>query len=143
LFPRDPVVVTDLFSWGLALMRSLDPPTNCFPSMHVAESWFAAFLVLRCDRSRGRVMVVGALLSWWSTMAVDQRWFLDGLAGLSVALIADTVAFRLRPLPAQALRAGPRRRPIWVVLLYGLVFILAALPWWLGQAESVLPTRPW
>jgi membrane-associated phospholipid phosphatase len=142
-FPRDSVVVTDLFSWGLVLMRSLDPPTNCFPSMHVAESWFAAFLVLRCDRSLGRVMVVGALLIWWSTMAVDQHWFLDGLAGLVVALIVDTVVFRLRPLPAQALRAGPRRRLIWVVLLYGLVFILAALPWWLGLNESVLPSRPW
>ncbi len=130
--PRDPVVVSDLFTWGLAFTRWLDPPTNCFPSMHVAASFLAARIMQRCDPALGRLMLVTAAGITWSTLALDQHWLLDGVAGLAIALAADAAAFGWRPLPPEALRAGPRRRVLWLIGLYLTLIGVIALPWWMG-----------
>ena len=76
--PREPVPVTDLWTWGLAVTRFIDPPTNCFPSMHVAESFCAAALVYRHDRrTLGRhlrgVGVQGAALLGGRRERIDPR----------------------------------------------------------------------
>lgn len=142
--PRPALEVTDLYTWGVALTRWLDPPTNCFPSMHVAESYLAALVVRRCNRALGLGLVGMATLIWYSTLAIGQHWFVDGLAGLGLALLVDAVVFRLRPLPPGAYRCGPSWRVGWVVLLYALLFVLAALPWWTGVGvEAVVGAETW
>ncbi len=140
--PRQPTPVVDLFTWGVAVTRWIDPPTNCFPSMHVAEGFFAAFIVYRCDKAVGRLGLVMAAFIWWSTMALGQHWFVDGLAGLIIAIGADALAFRWRPLPADALRAGPRRRLPWLLLLYAGLVALAGAPWWTGAVDVGKLARP-
>ena len=67
--PRAPIVVDDLWSWAVAFMRYVDPPANCFPSMHVGETVLAALMCWRMDRITGAVVGVFAVLVWWSTMA--------------------------------------------------------------------------
>jgi len=130
--PRDPVAVTDLFTWGLTFTWWLDPPTNCFPSMHVAASFLAARIVQRCDAALGRLMLVGAAGITWSTLALDQHWLLDGVAGFALALAVDGAVFGWRPLPPDAMRAGPRRRLVWLVCLYVALIGAIGLPWWMG-----------
>ena len=142
--PRPDLPVTDLYTWGVALTRWLDPPTNCFPSMHVAESYLAALVVSRCNRRLGGLLLGMATLIWYSTLAIGQHWFVDGLAGAGLALVVDAVVFRLRPLPAEAFASGPAARMGWIVLLYAVLFGAAALPWWTGVGvEAVVGSQAW
>jgi membrane-associated phospholipid phosphatase len=136
--PRAPVEVDGLFTWGVALTRAIDPPTNCFPSMHVAETVLSALLCGRVDRRLRGPMLAGAALIWWSTLAMDQHWFVDGLVGALLAVGADRLAFDLRPLPPEALRPGPRWRLALPIALYAALFTAAASPWWTGAGPSVL-----
>lgn len=130
--PREPVPVTDLATWGVALMRWLDPPANCFPSMHVGEPVLAAVLCGAMHRRLGLVLALLALGVWWSTLALDQHWFVDGLAGALIALTAGTLALRWRPLPPEALHPRPLRHLGWAAACYLTLFLTAAVPWWLG-----------
>ena len=65
-------------------------------------------------------------------MALDQHWFVDGLAGLLLALAADWLLFSLRPLPAAAHAPSSRLRLLWAAGLYAVMFLAFALPWWTG-----------
>ncbi len=131
--PREPVPITDLWTYGLTLTRVIDPPANCFPSMHVAESCLAALLVRRHDRPVGDVLLLCTALIWYSTMALDQHWFVDGAAGVALALLADRWFFR--PLPAALFRSKSRRWHLLWIGIYVALFTLAASGWWLGWLE--------
>jgi membrane-associated phospholipid phosphatase len=132
--PRSPVPVTDLFTWGVALMRWIDPPANCFPSMHVAETILATLLCWRFDRATGVVVGILAALVWWSTLALDQHWFLDGLFGALLAVGIDALCFRWRPLPAEAFRRLSRWYLAWPAALYVAQFLACAIPYWFDLA---------
>lgn len=133
--PRLELPITDLFSWSLTLIRAFDPPTNCFPSMHVAEAFLAALVVRRMDRPLGTMLLGVAAAIWWSTLALGQHWFLDGLAGLVMALVVDWAAFGWRPLPPEAYRSGSRARLLWAVAFYLSLFVFFTTPWWIGQQD--------
>ena len=128
--PRSPVPVHDLWTWAVALMRFIDPPANCFPSMHVGETVLAALMCWRLDRSTGAVVAVLAALVWWSTIALDQHWFVDGLFGAGLAVLADAVCFRWRPLPKDAYSRVSRWSLLWAFGLYVAQFLAFASPWW-------------
>jgi membrane-associated phospholipid phosphatase len=133
--PRPPLAGDDLFTWGVAMVRWLDPPTNCFPSMHVAEAFLAAFIVRRFDRPIGNALVAAAMLIWWSTIATGQHWFLDGVAGWLTALLVDGIVFRWKPLPAEVWQTEGARSRLAVMALGFLAIVAAAAGvhasgWW-------------
>lgn len=128
--PRAPVAVHDLWTWAVALMRYIDPPANCFPSMHVGETVLAALMCWRLDRPTGAVVAVLAVVVWWSTLALNQHWFVDGLFGACLAVVADAVCFRWRPLPKDAYSRLSRWCLLWSLGLYVSQFLLFASPWW-------------
>jgi len=134
--PRSPIPVTDLWTWGVALMRWVDPPLNCFPSMHVGETVLAALLCWRLDRGVAVVVGILAAMVWWSTLALDQHWFVDGLSGAVFAVGAYFLWFRARPLPTTAWRTRSRWFLLGAVALYILQFAAAALPWLSGVATA-------
>jgi hypothetical protein len=110
IVPRDPVRVTDFWTYSINVLRWKDPPINCLPSMHVAHSAVAALVVRRVDRLMGRVLLISVGLIWWSTLAVGQHWFVDGLMGLSLAVAADWLVFDYyKPLPQSAFTRINRR----------------------------------
>jgi len=132
--PRESVPVDGLFTWAVAIMRFIDPPANCFPSMHVGETVLAALICWRLDRVTGAVVSVMVALVWWSTLALDQHWFLDGLLGAGLAVVAEAVCFRWRPLPPSAWSRTSRWNLLWSVALYLLQFSVMAVPWWFDLA---------
>jgi membrane-associated phospholipid phosphatase len=134
-YPREAVEVTDLFTWGVAVTHWIDPPTNCFPSMHVAETVLAAMLVGRLDRRLSPWFWGASAMVWWSTLALRQHWVLDGVAGAALAWLAVKLSFDLRPLPAEALVAGPPRRMLWLGLFFVVLFVIGALPYWTGLVD--------
>lgn len=128
--PRVPVPVTDVWTHALALIRSMDPPTNCFPSMHVATSTFAALCVLRHDRAAGAWTLGLAMGVWYASLAVGQHWFVDGLAGALMALGVDVWVYR--GLPETAFARTPRwRHGIWLGL-YAALWLGVAGAYWVG-----------
>ena len=139
--PREVVPVTDLWTYGLALTRTIDPPTNCFPSMHVAEAAFAALVMRRHDRLVGNLLLGATLAIWYSTVALDQHWVVDGAMGLAMATAADHLAFR--DLPASEFRSRHRAWNLgWLALFVGL-FVFAASGWWTGWALPHLDAPIW
>ena len=138
--PRSPVPVEDLWTYGVALTRYIDPPVNCFPSMHVADAMFAALLIRRHDRRVGSLLVLSSMGIWWSTMALDQHWFLDGLAGVALAVVFERLA--MHGLPPEAFRKPSwRHHAVWLGL-FVVLFLVAAVPWWMGWITAAdLPQR--
>jgi membrane-associated phospholipid phosphatase len=142
-YPRVPLPVTDLLSWGVALTRAIDPPTNCFPSAHVGASVYAALVVRLADRRVGDLLLLSAAAIAASTVLMHQHWLADALVGGLGGWAAARLAFGLRPLPADAFGPAPRRRLWWLLGLYALLFLGAALPWWSGAVDPAALGGRW
>lgn len=130
--PRPALPIVDLWTYGVALTRFIDPPSNCMPSMHVALSVMAALVVRRLDRTMGWVLLGSATLVTWSTIALEQHWAADGVVAVLLAFIADHLWFRRAPLPPDALTRLPRIWHVTWVGAYAAVALALMSGWWFG-----------
>lgn len=138
--PRHPVPITDVWTYGVGIVRYVDPPANCMPSMHVGLAVLAALIVLRHDRAAGTFLLGTAAAIWWSTIAIRQHWATDGLVAAAMALAADRVWFDLRPLPDVAFRPLKRHwHLVWLGLYVAGVLILMSGWWWGWMPVHLLP----
>jgi len=105
LFPTLCPRPTDFPSAGLyALVIAYDPPTNAFPSMHIAlalQSLLLGIHMLRTETSRWLwpLSILGTL--WllaiaYSTLATKQHYAVDLLAGAFLAGLCHVTVFRGR-----------------------------------------------
>jgi membrane-associated phospholipid phosphatase len=97
--------------WGLALNFVLDPPVNCFPSLHVANAFYVCLCAWSVDRAVGGAALSLAGLIALSTMFVKQHWFLDVVGGTMLAIVVWRALFH-RHVPESAPREHlvlPRR----------------------------------
>lgn len=131
--PRVPVAGGGFWVFILDLMRATDPPINCLPSMHVAVATFAALLVRQVDRAVGTTLLLTMPLIWYATMALDQHWFVDGLAGMLLALGATRTTSWIVPAPLSAMVPLPRSaHACWLApfgAVLGGLYALWALGW--------------
>lgn len=90
-YPRQPVVCDGPqleAAWGA--LRSLDRPTNTFPSIHVGHALLLAFILSRrMSRERGDAYLLWATLISLSTLNTKQHFIVDVTGGI---LVADAVA---------------------------------------------------
>ena len=107
--PREVVPVDGCWSFALWIMRAMDPPVNCLPSMHVAVATLAGLLIRRADPLVGRCILCLLPFIWYSTMALDQHWFLDGFAGMLIAVTVEQLTHRWMAIPSSAQKALDRR----------------------------------
>jgi membrane-associated phospholipid phosphatase len=70
-------------------IQSLDVKNNCFPSLHIANAYTAAFylalnrkLILRC------IIWIWFILICWSVISTGQHYFYDIIGGIILALIS-------------------------------------------------------
>ena len=102
--PRPVVVPGDgIFEWCLRTLYALDPPYNCFPSLHVAYSFLAALSAYRVHRGFGVVAISWAVLVGISTLFIKQHYAADVVAGAAMAVAAYAIFLGL---PRRSLRAG-------------------------------------
>jgi len=132
--PREVVVVDDFWTFGLAVLRATDPPVNCLPSMHVAVATLAGLVIRRVDPVVGRRILLVMPLIWYSTMALDQHWFVDGLVGVVLAWMVESITHRLMPRPVRP-RARIERRWHWVWMGAFFLLMLGAWIYWLFIAN--------
>lgn len=86
----------DFFAWFLALAYRLDHPTNCFPSLHIANAYLAALSCRRVDRISGALFLALATLVSLSTLLVKQHYAADVVAGFALAAAIDRVVLASR-----------------------------------------------
>jgi len=112
--PRPVVVPGDgIFEWCLRTLYALDPPYNCFPSLHVAYSFLAALSAYRGHRGFGVVAISWAVLVGISTLFIKQHYAADVVAGAAMAAAAYAIFLGLprRSLRASVLPAGHQSTP--------------------------------
>jgi membrane-associated phospholipid phosphatase len=79
------------------IIQSLDIKNNCFPSLHVANAYTAAFFLALKRQFPLKCMIwTWFILISWSVMSTGQHYFYDILGGIAVALISLFVTGRLR-----------------------------------------------
>ena len=93
--PRPAEVIGDGFGvWALRLLYGMDPPYNCFPSIHVAHSFVSALTCYRVNRRVGIATGLAASLIGISTLFTKQHYVLDVIAGVFLAWAAYLVFLR-------------------------------------------------
>ena len=93
--PRPDMVNGDGFTtWSLRVLYSMDPPRNCFPSIHVAHSFVSALACYRLHRGLGVVAAVCAALVGVSTLLTKQHYVIDVVAGAVLAYLAYSLFLR-------------------------------------------------
>lgn len=69
----------------LHLIRKLDNPGNCFPSLHVSTSLLSAFALWRHGSKRFYFALLWAIAIAVSTMTTKQHYFVDVISGTILA----------------------------------------------------------
>jgi len=83
--PRVEVTGGALAQQAFALLYSIDLPTNCLPSLHVALAWIAALGIGEEKRRARWIALLWAALISLSTLTTKQHYLIDVLAGLCLA----------------------------------------------------------
>lgn len=140
LGPRpDQVVGEGFFVWTLKEIYESDVRYNCFPSLHVAQCFLAAFACYRVHRGVGAVAGAWALLVGISTVYTKQHYVLDVIGGALLACVAYLLF--LRSYPRDAVPARERRlAPILALGAFGVYAIIIAIIWlvyWLGGGKAL------
>ncbi len=70
------------------MVHSLDVKNNCFPSLHIANAFTAAFyLALRRKLFLKSILWTWFILICWSVISIGQHYFYDIIGGIIVAAI--------------------------------------------------------
>jgi membrane-associated phospholipid phosphatase len=90
--PRPAVVPGEgVVAWSLRTLYALDPPYNCFPSLHVAYAFLAALWTHHVRRRIGLAALAWAALIGVSTLFIKQHYAADIFAGALLALAAYAI----------------------------------------------------
>jgi membrane-associated phospholipid phosphatase len=125
--PRPDAVAGEGFAaWTLRIAYSLDPPYNCFPSLHVAYAFVSAFACARVHRGVGLAAVAWAALIGVSTVFTKQHYVADVIAGTAAAGVAYVLFLRRHPRDAVP-EYDRRRAPARALIAAGLFAIMIAV----------------
>jgi len=127
--PRPALVSGDGFAaWSLRLAYSLDPPYNCFPSLHVAYSFVSALTCYRVHRGVGAAAALWAGLIGVSTLLTKQHYVADVIVG-ALAAYAAYMLF-LRRYQREAVAESDRRRAPFRALCAIGIFGIMVFGFW-------------
>jgi len=97
-FPRDQYPLDiDPNSWthlAFTMLRAVDAPNNCLPSLHVSSCYLSAFIFLDEQREKFWFFFLWATAVAVTTITTKQHYFIDVAAGLAMAGIFYTIFHR-------------------------------------------------
>jgi membrane-associated phospholipid phosphatase len=129
--PRPAQVIGDGFAaWTLRIAYDIDPPYNCFPSLHVAYSYVSALVCLHVHRRVGIVAIAWASLIAISTVYTKQHYVVDVIAGALSSGLAYLVL--LRGYPGEAIGERERRRAPRRAVIAGALYVVTVVGFWLA-----------
>lgn len=115
----------DFTSWGIHLNYQIDKPYNCFPSLHVANSYVAALTVFHVDPRMGILALIWGTLISFSTLAVKHHFFWDIVGGFAIAFIGYLVFLLPQKKPEVSQDDLVRSRGYLLIPLYPFLAIVA------------------
>jgi len=115
-------------SWTLRLAYSLDPPYNCFPSLHVAYAFVSALICYRIHRGVGLAAAIWAALIGVSTLYTKQHYVVDVISGALMAFAAYGLFLRTHCRAAIA-NNDVRRAPLRAAFAAGAFAVMVAAFW--------------
>lgn len=141
--PVDPFPLDTFWAWGVALNYALDPPFNCFPSLHLANAFLAAFVARRLDRAVGGVALVIAVLIGLSTLFTKQHFLADVFGGTALAYGSYRIFVEphIPDLPRRELSYG-RARLLVLPAAYGAVVLVLFIGYRSGWQPFPWPLPP-
>lgn len=93
LFPLD--TAADPTSWLLELVRRIDTPSSCFPSLHVGLAFSGALSLRHVHRHGWWAFLAWAVAIAISTLTTKQHYVADIVGGLVLAFIAVGLVERI------------------------------------------------
>lgn len=124
-------------AWTLRVAYSWDAPYNCFPSLHVAQSFLAALTCNLVSRGIGRAAFVWATLISVSTLFTKQHYVVDVVSGALLAGAAYLVFLRSYPR-SEVPQLDERAVPL-VIAGFAGVHALAVFGFWLAYLAGSQP----
>jgi membrane-associated phospholipid phosphatase len=122
--PAHPKVTGSGFAdWGMRAIYAADVKYNCFPSLHVAQSFIAALACYHVHRGVGKAALAWASLVGVSTLLTKQHYVLDVVTGAALgycAYRAFILGFPRERIPVLVKRAAPMLAA-GAFLTYGLI----------------------
>lgn len=131
-----PVLAGPLVAYGLGLvpparrrttewliMYDIDPPYNCFPSLHVAYAFVSALACSRVHRGVGRAGGGVGSVDQCLHALYQAHYVLDVIAGIAAAALGYALFLRRHPrdaVPEADRRRAPRRAAA-AVLVFGIM----------------------
>jgi membrane-associated phospholipid phosphatase len=138
--PRsDAIPVREFSEWLLKLFYDIDQPYGCFPSLHVAYSFVAAFACMRMNRELGIAACLWATLIAVSTVYTKQHFAIDAIAGMAIAAAAGWLFLR-RPFD-EAEAAEDRQLAPGRALFVVAAYLAAVGAFWIAYQLGLGPTR--
>jgi membrane-associated phospholipid phosphatase len=122
-------------AWSLRILYDVDPPYNCFPSLHVAYSFVAALACSRVHRGVGVVATMWAALIGVSTLYTKQHYVVDVIAGALSASVAYLLF--LRTYPREMVPEIERRRAAHRALGAAAIYAVMVVGFWLAYQTSL------
>lgn len=90
ILPREPWVVSPDTWWlnakAMALLRRMDNPVSCLPSLHVASAYIGVLMLYAENRKRALWLLPWASAIALSTMMTKQHYAVDVVTGLFLAI---------------------------------------------------------
>jgi len=96
LFPN-PGAPGSLLFYAFDLLRTVDSPRNCFPSLHVATSFLISFYLGIKNKKIGQVAFYYSILVALSTLYTKQHRIMDAMSGLLLALFCFIFMEKILP----------------------------------------------
>ena len=136
--PRPGKVVAEGFNaWVLKEIYAADARYNCFPSLHVAQCFIAAFACSRVHRGVGAAAHAWAFLVAVSVVYTKQHYVADAVAGFLLAALVSFVF--MRGFPRDAIPERDRRVAPDLALLavgsYGILVVILGLVYAIGGGK--------
>jgi len=77
-----------------SLIRNLDTPASCCPSLHVSTAFLTSFVFLEEQKEKFPYFFLWAVIISFSTLSTKQHYFWDVLGGFVVAVLSYGVFYR-------------------------------------------------
>jgi len=123
--------------WVQREIYASDAPYNCFPSLHVAQCFLAAFAVGCVHRAVGLAAAVWAFLVGLSTLFTKQHYVADVMGGILLACAGYGLFLRGHPhhaIPQRERELAPALAAC-AAGVYGLIVVVLWLAYELGDGK--------
>jgi membrane-associated phospholipid phosphatase len=118
-YPRPEILTQSEFLWwGTALNYLLDKPVNCFPSLHVANAFFASMIAYHYRPRVGIIAWFMAALVSVSTLYMKQHFIADIVMGFVLSFAIYRLYFKRRAYLHGNQKPLPEYLSLGVVVIY-------------------------